>query len=521
MRKRKILNEIMEKEMVVNGVECKVYEKFWPDGTRLLVPLSVDGLDFWEFATSSDAENTRNPEQKAYEGAFWVSLYYSHCYKYLINKRKFELFYVSSRRRYPDVTQSFQLIKIEDSGTRYLDNVLRLVKLGETLQGRTREEVLRRAIYRYPKWIPVIGPREHRQTVLRRELKYFAKERLRMVAKDDASLEEIERHIDKRVFFLLTFLAEKTTFDMVDRAMRQIYRRIRNELTQKEKFCFRSLFFRNGDYLNRIIGYDPSPHFFSLSKIMHKLYLQLGREKASRLFPLEKWVDLLIGGLNYYPAWQRQMLDQEWDKRGRARKRKQLPRGEETSLSEGERKRREKRRRKRETSYEEWQGQEIVDHPDYMMNSFVEVLSRMEAPREYGEETFQVLGESQGEQERSQGELFLDDREKEIIKLEAEGLSNKEIAHRIKLSASQTCKIRKAVRQKSQRSREEGSHKPSMKNLYQKIKSRYDELPAEQQTAYKESHIDFVLEAARRMAGQFGVDPKKIEKELIPPCFRR
>lgn len=402
-----------------------------------------------------------------------------------------------------------------------MDNVLRLVKLGKTLQGKTREEILRRAIYRYAEWIPVIGPREHRQTVLRRELRSIAKECLQMIAKGSTSLEEIERRKSKRVFFLLTFLAEKTTFDMVDRAMRQIYRRIGSELTQKEKFCFRSLFFRNCHYLNRVIGYDLSPHFFSLSKIMHKLYLRLGREKASELLPLEKWVDLLVGGLYFYPTWQRQMLDQEWDKRRRARKRKRLPRGEETSLSEAERKRREMRRRQRETSYEEWQGQEIVNPPDYTMNSFVEILSRAETPYEYEEETSQVLGESQGEQERSQGEPFLDDREREIVKLEAEGLSNKEIAHRMKLSASQTCKIRKAVRQKSQRSWEEGSHKPSMKNLYQKIKTQYDELPAEQQTAYKESHIDFVLEAARRMAGQFGVDPKKIEKELIPPCFRR
>ena len=511
----------MEEEKVVNGVKCKVYEKFWPDGTRLLVPLSVDGLEFWEFAIFSNAENTRNPEQKAYEVAFWVSLYYSHCYKYLINKRRFELFYVSSPWYYPNVTQLFQLIKIEDSGSRYLDNVLRLVKLGKTLQGRSREEVLRRAIYRYPEWIPRIGPREHRQTVLRRELANITKELLRMIAEDDASLEEIQRHMDKRVFFLLTFLAEKTTFDIVDRTMRQIYRRIRSELTQKEKFCFRSLFFRNGDYLNRIIGYDPSPHFFSLSKIMHKLYLQLGRDKASRLFPLEKWVDLLIGGLNYYPAWQREMLDQEREKRWRARKRERLPKGHETSLSEAERKRREKRRRQRETSYEDWKGKEIVDHPDYMMNSFVEVLSRVGTSPAYDEGTSQVLGESQKEAEKQQEKPFLDDREREIIKLEAEGFSNKEIAHRMQLSASQTCKIRKAVRQKSQRSWEEGSHKPSMKNLYQKIKSRYDELPAEQQTAYKESHINFVLEAARRMAGEFGVDSEKIEKELIPPCFRK
>ena len=515
------MNETMEKEMIVNGVECKVYEKFWPDGTRLLVPLSVDGLDFWEFAISSNAENARNHEQKAYEVVFWVSLYYSHCHKYLINKRKFEFFYVSSPRHYPDVTQSFQLIKIEDSGSRYLDKVLRLVKLGETLQGRNREEVLRRAIYRYPKWIPVIGPREHRQTVLRRELRNITKELLRMIAKDGVSLKEIQCHIDKRVFFLLTFLAEKTTFDIVDRTMRQIYRRIRGELTQKEKFCFRSLFFRNGDYLNRIIGYDPSPHFFSLSKIMHKLYLQLGREKASRLFPLEKWVDLLIGGLNFYPAWQRQMLDQESEIRGGARRRKRLPKGDETSLSEGERKKRQMRRRKRETSYEEWKGKEIVNPPDYAMNSFAEILSRVGTPPAYDEGTSQVLGESQREAEKQQEKPFLDDREREIIKLEAEGFSNKEIAHRMKLSTSQTCKIRKAVRQRSQRSWEEGSHKPSMRNLYQKIKSRYDEVPAEQREAYKESHIDFVLEAARRMAGQFGVDPKKIEKELIPPCFRR
>jgi len=102
------LNEIMEEEMVVNGVKCKVYEKFWADGTRLLVPLTVDDLDFWEFAISSDAQNARNPQQKAYEEAFWVSLYYSHCHKYLINKRKFELFYLSSPKSYPDVTQSFQ-----------------------------------------------------------------------------------------------------------------------------------------------------------------------------------------------------------------------------------------------------------------------------------------------------------------------------------------------------------------------------------------------------------------------------
>jgi len=515
------LNEIMEEEMVVNGVKCKVYEKFWPDGTRLLVPLSIDGLDFWEFATSWDAENTRNPQQKSYKVTFWVFLYYSHCHKYLINKRKFELFYVSSPKSYPDVTQTFQLINIEESGSPYLDKVLRLVKLGETLQGKTREEILRRAIYRYPKWIPRIGLREHRQTVLRRECANIAKERLRMIAKDDASLEEIQCHIDKRVFFLLTFLAEKTTFDIVDRAMRQIYRRIGSELTQKEKFCFRSLFFRNGDYLNRIIGYDPSPHFFSLSKIMHKLYLQLGREKACRLFPLEKWVDLLIGGLNFYPAWQRQMLDQEWDKRRRARKRERLPKGDETSLSEGERKKREKRRRKRETSHEDWQDQEIVNPPDYTMNSFAEILSRVGTPHEHDEEMSQVPGESQREAEEQQGELFLDDREREIIKLEAEGLSNKKIAQKMKLSASQTCKIRKAVRQKSQRSWEEASHKPSMKNLYQKIKSRYDELPAEQREAYKESHINFVLEAARRMAGQFGVDSEKIEKELIPPCFRK
>ena len=481
----------MQNRVDINGVECEVYENFGSQGTRLFVPLAVNGQSWGEFAIRCFVEKRKDPEKSAVQARYKMLQYDFWAPRCLVHSRKFWLFYFSSPKSYPEVTTLFQAISVESLNSRYLENMERLIKWGEGLPEKRKGEILRRAIYRHPEWLPEVRPGERPRTTTKRALDELDRERLRMIAEGNLSLEEIHQIFSERALCIFTFQTEREFFQIVHQGMQKVYKMIKSELTPKEKFLFKFLFFKNSGYLGRVIGFDPSLLAFTLFELIGKVYLRLGSDKASRFFTPERVIYFATGFYDYYPLWRETVMFDEKDKR----------------------------RSKKEISHDAGKDDKIVNLPDYQPRSFPDILAQMNTPYPYVKMPLQKPPEPKKEKRRPEG-TFLGDRERKIAALKAEGLKNKEVARKLQLSPSQISKIWKAVEKKCYQAWRKKAYRLSLRRIYDSAIKRYNEMPAGKKELYKKFYLNFMEEIVQYSEEEFFINPKIVEKDLIPPCFR-
>lgn len=484
--------------MNINGVECEVCETYLiGERTRLLIPDKVNEVEFVEFAISSCADKARDPEAERFHAVLSMIYYYGSCNTHLLNRRKFDLFSLSSHDFSPALYESCEAIKADPTGSPLLDNIQRMIQLGRPSRSKTWDEILRRAIYHYPEWVPVVDDTEDAETWIDRELENGEKEALRMMEESNESLESVWREISDRTMSLFTFMAERETFEILHQGMESVYKMIENQLGPDERFLFRAVGLKNPDYLNRIMLFDPSPVTRSFQNIIAKMYRQFGAKKASAILTPELLGRMCISYFNFYPVWLCCKLDEE------AEKRQQRKQADE------------------EKPYDPLLDGEVASKPDYTTDSLMEILANANTPYPYDKKPPKKSVSSDPKEKKKQRQSFLTDPQKKIVGLQATGTSNKEIAVAVGYHPSYVSKMRKAVREMSQNSWERGWHKPFLQNLYRMTKKRYDGLPPDAKSRYKDLYTTFLRNCIHRMGPKAHVDPEQLEKELLPPCFRK
>ena len=480
----------MQNRVNINGVESEVYEDFGSQGTRLLIPSVINGQNWREFAIRCFVEKRKDPRKNAVQARHKMLQYDFWAPRCLVHSRKFWLFYFSSPKSYPETTALFQAIPVESLNSRYLENMERLIKWGKGMQGKQKEEILRRAIYRHPEWLPEVLPGERPRTTTKRALDELDGECLRMIAKGNLSLEEICQILSDRELYIFTFQTEREFFQIVHQAMHKTYKMIKSELTPKEKFLFKFFYFKNPGYLGRVIGFDPSLLAFTLFDLIGRVYLKLGSNKASQFFTPERVIYCILGFYACYPLWRETvMLDEN-----------------------------NKRRSKKERPHDPAKDDQIVNLPDYQQRSLPDILAEMNTPYAYCEIPPQKPRKPKKEKKRPGG-TFLGDRERKIAALKAEGLKNKEVARKLQLSPSQISKIWKAVEKKCYQAWRKKAYRLCLRRIYDSARKRYNEMPADRKELYRRLYLNFIADIVQYGEKEFYIDPKIVEKDLIPPCF--
>jgi len=485
----------MKDRININGVECEVRETYLiAERTRLLIPDKVNGSEFVEFAISSCAEKARDPEAERFHAVLSMIYYWGNCNTHLLQQRKFDLFSLSSPDFSPRLKEQCESVKIDPTGSPLLDNIQRMIRLGHPTEPKAWDEMLRRAIYRYPEWIPVVDDTEGPETWIDRALENGEKEALRMMGESNEPLESVWREISDQTMSLLTFMAERETFEILHQGMESVYRMIENQLDPDERFLFRAVGLKNPDYLNRIMLFDPSPVTRSFQNIIAKMYQQFSVKKASTILTPELLGDMFISYFNFYPVWLRFKLDEEAEKRYL---------------------------RKPKLSYEALLDGQVIEKPDYTMDPFLEAVSKSNILNDYNTEPHEKSIDFALKGKKKQGPTFLFELQKKIVGLQATGISNKEIAKIVGHSPSYVSKIRKAAREMSRNSWEKGWHKPFLENFYRRTKKIYDGLPSDKKSLYKNFHTALIRDCIQRICKNSHLGAKQLEKELIPPCLRK
>ena len=93
------MSKDMSSPININGVECTVLpvtvDPIANKKARLVWPESVDGVPIKVFFLLSHAKNSANPEREFICALLYASAYYSHSYRYLLRKRKFNIMSLS------------------------------------------------------------------------------------------------------------------------------------------------------------------------------------------------------------------------------------------------------------------------------------------------------------------------------------------------------------------------------------------------------------------------------------------
>jgi len=259
----------MEHHKVINNVDCYVAETYFKgEKTHLVIPQKVKGVPFIDFAVNLWVENSPTPESEAY---LLMIFYWNYCYRYLLNGRKFDLFSLSSPH-YPSLRDLSRDILIKPTGSRLLDNIQRMMFLGQPNGRKSWDEMLRQAIYKYPDWISVGGDIKNFDVFINQELKKLEKRTFQMMAGRKDLVKNLLREMLDRYLSLCCFIAEQVTFEVVHQGMQAAHDMIKHSLNPGENSLFEFICLKNPKYLNRVILFDPSPVFISFRNILAVLY---------------------------------------------------------------------------------------------------------------------------------------------------------------------------------------------------------------------------------------------------------
>jgi len=491
----------MVDRVTIKSVECQVYETYLGSrSTHLLVPDKVGSSDFFEFAVSSYAEKYPDPKKGQYEALLWVMFYYGNCGAHLLNWRRFDLFSLSSPYSPPALKKLCQAARVDPTGSTLLDNIERMFQLGRPSGPITWDgwnDMLRRALYPDPDRIPIVDDTEDPDTWIDRELEKLDMEALRTMAERNGPLERVWPEISRRAISLLTFFAEKKTFEILHQGMERAYVMMENELDCSEKFLFRSLCLKNPLYLNRVMLFDPSPVTQSFLGMIARIYRELGAQKASAFLTPPVLGEMWICYYKFYPVWLRYKLDGEAQRRYSKRR----------CLEEAARRDLERAYLKRKgLLYESSPNGEIASPPDYLT----------ENDQEAEEESIGLHEKEKKKRPRT----FLTDRQREVVRLRSAGELNKEIAAAFDHSPSYVSKVYKRACDKLRNSWRRGGYRPLLENYYRATRRRCERLSSEDKARLRSLHTALIQEAIGRLYKGPEDKRRQLEKESIPPIFR-
>lgn len=488
----------MVDRVTIKSVECQVYETYLGSrSTHFLVPDKVGSSDFFEFAVSSYTEKYSDPEKGQYEALLWVMLYYGNCKAHLLNWRRFDLFSLSSPYSSPALKELCQATRLHLTGSTLLDNIERMLQLGRPSGPIPRDEMLRRALYPDPDRIPIVDDTEDPDTWIDRELEKLDMEALRTMAERNGPLERVWPEISRRAMSLLTFFAEKKTFEILHQGMERAYVMMENELDCNEKFLFRSLCLKNPLHLNRVMLFDPSPVTQSFQRMIARIYRELGAQKASAFLTPPVLGEMWRCYYNFYPVWLRYKLDGEAQRRYSKRR----------CLEEAARRDLERAYLKRKgLPYESSPNGEIPSPPGYLTENDQE-----------GEEESIDLHEKE---KKKRPRPFLTDREREVVLRRSAGELNKEIAAAFDHSPSYVSKAYKRACKKIRNSWRRGGYRPLLENYYRATRRRCERLSSEDKARLRSLHTAWIKETIDRLYKGSQDKRRQLEKESIPPIFR-
>lgn len=476
--------------MNINGVECDVHWIYFNDEkARLLVPRKVKDLPFPAFAVSCFAEKSSNYEMDALDASLWITLYYFRCYRHLLYKRKFDLSSLSSPF-YPTLRKLCKRTKIKPTGDPILDSVETLIQLGSPDESRSLDEIMPRAIYKHPERIPLESLDEEIDTLADRGVENFEKALSQKIREADEPLEKILREVRERYLTLVLFLTERATFDILHQGGEAVYEMIKEKLSSTERVLFKLYCLKNPKYLNRIVCFDASPIVPSFLQMMEKIYRGAGVKKASLLLTPELVDRLWRSYLSFYPVWLLYVRDDEEDKGREGRK---------------------------EVPYWSWSAAYVKEQPEHMMDPLVMALLKSGYP--YDEESQKEPSKPRRKRKRKQRrvETFLSRLQREVVGLEAEGISNNDIAQIIGQTPSSVSKIRKRTSELLGKSWERGAYKPFLKQTHVEMRRLYMDLPSQKRPLFQNLYLATMRRLIQRISKNTGRSPEVLEKDLIPP----
>ena len=518
---------------VIRGVECRLEETYLMDGqrVRVVIPEKIDGKDLLEFVLSSYAEGFPHPEKR--KSFAWVSmcLYYNACHSLLIHKREFDIYSLSSSMYRHQLAEVRQLPKFESialrfrseikagtlsrSQARFWDNIRLMVELGHPSELKSWEDLLRRAIYRNPDWLPRPDHTEGFQGLMRKYYEDLEREALRKIGKLGEPQDQVWREWFARFSCLLVFQAEHTTFNVLHQAMEKVYERIEGDLSPNEKALFRFWYFKNPKYLGRIIAFDSSPVRSGLDKVLMEIYHHFGVQRSLRILQSPTIETIITAYLNFYPIWLYLVRAEEAEKRYEVKKREE----------EGAARRHKDRERRQEFDPYVFLGDDLErdkDKREYSTSSLDEMLRGLKnLPWPYDKEPVQKVSKPGKNVRKKRAKEILPDLQRKIIGFEADGLSNEDIACHLGRSPSYAWKLKKKVNDISMSIRDERVYKLTSRRINRDVRRIYDELPAKGKARFGNWYVGEVRKLVQQVSKNTHLDSAKMEKRLIPPFLRR
>jgi len=524
---------MVKKRKVIRGVECRLEETYLMDGqrARVVIPEKIDGKDLEEFVYSSYAEGFPEPETRKAFALIFMRLYYNGCDRFLIYKRQFDIYSLSSPmyrhqlkevRQLPKFVPTTVLLRREiksgalsRSQALFWDNIRLMVELGRSSEPKSWEDLLRGAIYRHPDRLPRPGDAKDFQGLMRKYHEDLERRTLRRIGKLGEPQDQVWREWFTRFGCLLVFQAEHTTFNVLHQAMEKVYERIKGELSSNERALFRFWYFKNPKYLHRIIAFDPSPVTSGLGKLLMEVYHHFGVKKGLRILQSPTIETISTAYLNFYPIWLHLVLDEEAERRYEAKKREE----------EGAARRHEDRERKEELDPWVFYGDDLErekDKRDYSTGSFDEMLRTLKnLPWPYDKKPVSKTSKPRKKVRRERVKEIPPDLQRKIIGFEADGLSNKEIACHLGLSPSYTSKLRKKVNAISESIRDEQVWKLLSRQIHRNVRRIYDGLPTKEKAWFRNWYVGEGRKRIQQLSRDAHLDSKKMEMRLIPPFLRR
>ena len=518
----------------IKGVECWVSESILANGekARMLTPYRVKGQEMREFAASSYAERSQDPEVRPSDLLGTIRVYEAACCETLLNGRPFDIWSLSSPlyqyqlrelsrlaniRPTPSPLRDkierslYEAAKAKSAAMPLVRNIRGMLRLGCPPQSKDTKDLLHAAIYQRPKLIPRIDKSNDFDEVMFRELEKLENGRLRVMA-TGKPWEEVQREYANRVNSFLALQMEQTRFNVLHEGMEKAYRMIQNELSPTEKSLFRGWNLKQPKFLNRIPRLDPSPVWSSFLNILKEIYQRFGTEVAHKILGPQECGELLRAYLHFYRIWLSYIRDDERERSEERTKAEEIEKVVDTYRVE------------RIMPEERTDGPSLdEDGPEdlqYRKGSLAIILAQGGVRYDSGLKDLEKPVRWRWEEKKERPGVIPFELRKKILELEARRASNIEIAEDLGISTSYASKLTKKIRRASEAVYHKAVYRPAFERYYRDVKQLYDGLPAKDKPHFREAYVAGMKEHARRVWRHTHLSQEELEKALIPPCLR-
>lgn len=484
----------MSSPININGVECTVFpvtvDPIANKKARLVSPESVDGVPIKVFFLSNHAKNSANPEREIIYVFLCASTYYSHRYRYLLRKRKFNIMSLSSPHN-PFFKELTKTSGLEPTGNKLLDNLLKLITWGRSPE--PFEQLFHKALYIHPEWFPIVCSGQDVDKIGERLLEDFSRQLNEQILETSDSMEQVWRTAVPKLWGISLYLAEKSLFSIYGKGMKTVYKRLEPELTPREQILFKSWFFPNPTYCNRIMAWDIPPVLLGYFEMLGTIAGDPQTHAAFRYLHREIPGQLRKAYFAFYPRWADYVREVEED-----RERKERKTG-------------------RSVSFEEWSLKYAEEgaKPDYTIDPQFLAFVRSEYKRDDSARERSTFPPPKGGK-TAQGEVFLSQVERTAIHLADQGLRQKDIAQRLDYSPSAMSKILKKAEQRLKLSWD-NVWKELLQKYYRKVREDRSEIPKEERPSFCHSWRGLLKEIIQVISRGGKLNAKELEKELLHP----